>query len=898
MRAVLSKPHRSGFGLVISDNYTRQPYRVIPFYNTMHMTLSNLLAHWRSDSQVGPNLVEWRILPAKPAHFVSFPSSIHPVLRDAIEARGIHSLYTHQLYSFQAVKAGKNVVVVTGTASGKTLCYNLPVLDRLLTEQASTALYLFPTKALSQDQQSVLKSLLSQINANHTAEVALSSGRIVIEHAIYDGDTPASIRPHIRSIARLIITNPDMLHTGILPHHTGWSHFFQGLRYVVIDEIHTYRGVFGSHVANVIRRLKRIANFYGAYPQFILTSATIGNPDELGQRIINEPVTLIDEDGAEKGEKHFLIYNPPIIDKSLGLRKSSIQAGVNLAEDLLRYNLQTIVFSRARRTVEIILSYLREQTEILNVNKSISRKNSSEFIRGYRSGYLPGQRRNIEEGLRKGEVRVVVATNALELGIDIGGMEASLLVGYPGTIAATWQQAGRSGRGEKSSLAVLVTSPNPLDQYLAQHPEYFFRRSPEHGMINPDNLLILLGHLRCAAFELPFQSGEIFGSISPADMHELLEFLQKEGMIYRSGEKYFWMADKYPAQNVSLRSASTETVILQAQLRDNMDVISMQTIGEVDASSSTWMTHPGAVYLHEGTTYLVQNLDLDHHIATLQPMDVDYYTEPRREVIVQKVEKIAEAEVKGGGKAYGDIQVTSQVIGFRKIRWHTNETLGIESLDLPPSDLFTTGYWLTLSENTVEKLKEERLWSNTSNDYGPNWPRQRDLARARDGFRCQICGTPEGEKAHHVHHKIPFRQFESVEQANQLVNLITLCNSCHRKVETAVRVRSGLAGLAFTLGNLAPLFLMCDIGDLGIHSDPQSSLAEGKPTVILYDLIPGGIGLSERLYEIHADLMKRGLELVESCGCEDGCPSCVGPGGEGGSGGKLETLALLKELTA
>ncbi len=859
------------------------------------MSLSKLLSHWRSDPQIGPNLVEWRIIPARPAATVAFPEGIHPVLLEAIQARGIRSLYTHQASSYAKIKEGKNIVVVTGTASGKTLCYNLPVLDCLLRERESTALYLFPTKALSQDQNAVLKSMLAQINANLELD-RTGENAVYIGCAIYDGDTPVSVRSTIRKTARLILTNPDMLHTGILPHHTGWAEFFRGLRFVVIDEIHTYRGVFGSHVANVIRRLNRIARFYGASPQFILTSATIGNPQDLGQRMIDAPVTLIDDDGAEKGEKNFLIYNPPLIDKSLGLRRSAIQSGVNLAEDLLHYNLQTIVFSRARRTVEIILTYLRQQANGSGQFSALHQRNASDTIRGYRSGYLPGQRRNIEEGLRKGDVRIVVATNALELGIDIGGMEASLLVGYPGTIAATWQEAGRSGRGDRPSLALLVASPNPLDQYLAQHPEYFFSRSPEHGMINPDNLLILLGHLRCAAFELPFQAGEVFGSVSPRDMQEMLDFLQGEGVIHRSGEKYFWMADKYPAQNVSLRSASTETVLLQVPVENDSGGKTLQTIGEVDASSSIWMTHPGAVYMHEGATYLVSDLNLEQHIASLQPTSLDYYTEPRREVMVQQIEKHAEEAVKGGVKAYGEIQVTAQVIGFRKIRWHTNETLGTENLDLPPSELLTTGYWLALADETVGKLREERLWTNAPNDYGPTWPRQRDLARARDGFRCQMCGTPEGEKAHHVHHKIPFRMFDSIEQANQLANLVTLCNSCHRKVETAVRVRSGLAGLAFTLGNLAPLFLMCDIGDLGIHSDPQSSLAEGKPVVILYDLIPGGIGLSERLYEIHADLMRRGLELVQACGCEDGCPSCVGPGGEGGSGGKRETLALLTEL--
>jgi DEAD/DEAH box helicase domain-containing protein len=860
------------------------------------MTLSKLLAHWRSDPQVGPNLVAWQMIPAKQPNTVPFLAEIHPALVNAIQARGIHMLYTHQASAFSQVKAGKNVVVVTGTASGKTLCYNLPVLDCLLKEKGATALYLFPTKALAQDQNAVLKQLLNPINANlqETGPLTVNNR---IECAIYDGDTPLSIRPHIRKTARLVISNPDMLHTGILPHHTGWADFFHGLRFVIIDEIHTYRGVFGSHVANVIRRLNRIARFYGASPQYILTSATIGNPQDLGQRMLNEQVILVNEDGSEKGAKHFLIYNPPILDKSLGLRKSAIQEGVNLAQDLLNYGLQTIVFSRTRRTVEIILTCLRQQAGNLNKYGNLPRENVEGIIRGYRSGYLPGQRRGIEEGLRTGNVHVVVATNALELGIDIGSMEASLLVGYPGSIAATWQEAGRAGRGERPSLAVLVASPNPLDQYLAQHPEYLFGQPPEHGMINPDNPLILLGHLRCAAFELPFRIGELFGSVSAEDMQEMMDFLQGEGVVHRSGDRYFWMADKYPAQNVSLRSASTETVLLQVPVEDGFTRKTLQTIGEVDASSSIWMTHPGAVYLHEGNAYLVKDLNLEQKLATLEPANVDYYTEPRREVVVQEVDRHAQERVKGGEKAYGEIQVTSQVIGFRKIRWHTNETLGIENLDLPPSELLTTGYWLALSDETVSKLREEHLWSNAPNDYGPTWPRQRDLARARDGFRCQICGVPESDKAHHVHHKIPFRMFESVEQANQLSNLVTLCNSCHRKVETAVRVRSGLAGLSFTLGHLAPLFLMCDIGDLGIHSDPQSSLADGKPAIILYDLIPGGIGLSERLYEIHSELMERGLELVQACGCEDGCPSCVGPGGEAGSGGKRETLALLKELS-
>jgi len=861
------------------------------------MTLNSLLAHWRADPEIGPNLIKWHTIPGQKSQLLPFPERVHPSLREALENRGIQSLYSHQFDTWKAIEQGKNVIVVTGTASGKTICYNLPVLNVLLNNYEATAIYLFPTKALSQDQFSVLNSLLSKIDDSFELVSPHSKVGNPLKFAIYDGDTSIYFRSSIRSKARLILTNPDMLHTGILPHHTSWAQFFRGLHFVVIDEIHTYRGVFGSHVANVIRRLQRIAKFYGATPQFVLTSATIGNPTELGQKLINLPLELIDIDGSQKGEKHFLIYNPPIIDKSLGLRRSAIQAGVSLAEDLLSNNIQTIVFSRARRTVEIILTYLRERVNNISMGIEYQELKADEIIRGYRSGYLPGQRRKIEEGLRSGKVRVVVATNALELGIDIGNMDAALMIGYPGTIAATWQQAGRAGRGDKSSLAVLVASPSPLDQYLAQHPDYFFGHSPENGMINPENLLILLGHIRCAAFELPLQIGETFGSVDVSMLREILEFLLEEGVLYRSGNKYFWMADKYPAQNVSLRSVSTDRVLLQVPVIDSSKGFSLQTIGEVDGPSSMWMTHPGAIYMHEGTNYLVKNLDLENHIASLEPSAVDYYTEPSREVNVQQVEKMYQEVVRGGEKAYGEIQVTTKVIGFRKIRWHTNETLGIESLDLPPSELLTTGYWLALSNNTVEKLKDEGLWKNAPNDYGPNWSRQRELARTRDMFRCQLCGEPEGVKEHHVHHKAPFRLFDSTEQANQLLNLITLCNSCHRKVEIAVRIRSGLAGLAFTIGNLAPLFLMCDIGDLGIHSDPQSPLAEGKPAFILYDLIPGGIGLGEKLYEIHDELLRRGRELVEACGCEDGCPSCVGPGGENGLGGKRETIALLKELS-
>ncbi len=855
------------------------------------MPLSTLLNAWQTDPSIASNIAAWRTFPPQPAKFAPFPAGLHPALVDALRARGICALYTHQATAWRRAQAGQHLVVVTGTASGKTLCYNLPVLDRLLRDPRACALYLFPTKALAQDQKDALSQL---ITANTQYPIPNPQSPIPNIHpeiriATYDGDTPAQARPAIRTTARLIISNPDMLHTGVLPHHTKWADFFRHLQFVVIDEMHAYRGVFGSHVANVLRRLKRVARFYGASPQFILTSATIANPVELAERLIEEPVALVDDDGAARGARHFLIYNPPVVNRDLGLRRSVLLESVRLAGDLLQHNVQTIVFARARRTVELILTYLRQQLPSPAIGRGVGGEGQ---IRGYRSGYLPRQRREIERGLREGRVRAVIATNALELGIDIGGMGAAVLTGYPGTIAGTWQQAGRAGRKEEASLAALIASANPLDQFLARHPDYFFGRSPEQALINPDNLLILLGHLRCAAFELPFRIGESFGRVEGARVAEFLQFLQESGVLHQSGDKYFWMADQYPAQDASLRSASPEAVLLQTRYDDEWT-----TIGQVDQASAFWMVHPGAVYLHEGRVYLVEDLDLEQHIARLRAVAVDYYTQPRRETTVQLLDKFDEVEARGATKAHGEVAVTTQVVGFRKVKWFTQEQLGLGEVSLPPTELVTTGYWLALTEGTVGRLRQQGLWTSDPNDYGPNWLPQRDRARARDGHRCQACGALEDGRSHHVHHKIPFRTFTSYRQANQLSNLATLCPRCHHRVELAVRMRSGLAGLSFALGHLAPLFLMCDARDVGVHSDPKSPLADGRPAVVIYDQAPGGIGFSERLFELHDELMTRAYELVAACECTDGCPSCVGPAGENGLGGKQETLAILEALS-
>lgn len=846
--------------------------------------LSALLDFWKQDEETAPNLVAWQTTPPRAAQTHPFPNDMPESLRDALSSRNISLLYSHQLTAWTHARAGLNLILATGTASGKTLAYNLPVLAKLIEDSQSRALYLFPTKALTQDQQSNLESFQSSI-AN-------------LKSAIYDGDTPQSHRPVIRKTANIILTNPDMLHTGILPHHANWSDFFSNLKFVVIDEAHAYRGVFGSHVANVIRRLKRVAKFHGANLQFILSSATIGNPKELAENLIEGPVELVDNDGSSRGARHFIIYNPPVLNPALGLRKSSLLEGVRLATHLLLHDVQSVVFARTRRSVEMLLTHLQEGKE------EERRKNDngdffpvSSFIRGYRSGYLPAQRREIEQGLRDGSVKTVVATNALELGIDIGGLGASLMVGYPGTIASARQQAGRAGRGDTPAAAVLITNSNPLDQFLAHHPEYFFERSPEMALVNPNHLLILLNHLRCAMFELPFQQGEGFGSLSWELIEEYLQFLLSNNEAHFSNEKYFWMQDAYPAANISLRSASPQGVVLQSADADGRPM----TVGTVDGESANWMVHPGAIYMHEAQQYFVQELDIDNHIAHLVPVGLDYYTEAQQQSEIQITALQAQAAVPGGEKAYGEIQVTTQVVGFRKLRWFTNENLGQEPLDMPPSELQTTGYWLTLSESALKTLRDAGLWTNDPNNYGPDWQKVRLSVRKRDQFKCQVCGAAETNREHDVHHKIPFRAFiqdgkVNHEQANRLENLTTLCQSCHRKVEQNVRIRSGLTGLGFVLGNLAPLFLMCDAGDLGIYTEPAWSAVGGLPSVVLHDLVPAGIGFSAKLFELHDELIRRAHELVNDCACEDGCPSCVGPGGENGHGGRAETLAILEQL--
>ncbi|HOG46613.1 MAG TPA: DEAD/DEAH box helicase [Anaerolineae bacterium] len=823
-------------------------------------------------------LTAWRRVPARPAVCAPWPAGVDPRLLAALAGRGIREPYGHQAQAIAAALEGRHVVVVTGTASGKTLCYNVPVLTALLADPQARALYLFPTKALTQDQAAALDALLEAAEAELPVHT-------------YDGDTEAEARPRVRSRARVLLTNPDMLHTGILPHHTKWAAFFRGLRYVVLDELHTYRGVFGSHMANVLRRLQRVCRFYGAAPCFICCSATVANPAQLAEGLIGQPVTVVDDDGAPHGERHILFYNPPIVDHELGIRRSPLLEGRGLAARLIGAGLQTIVFTRARVATEVLLTYLQSDAE----------RNGwgPRTVRGYRGGYLAEERRAVERGLRQGAVRGVVATNALELGVDIGELAAVVMVGYPGTVASTWQQMGRAGRRRGSSLAVLVAGGSPLDQYIVGHPEYFFGRSPEHALLDADNPLILLGHLACAAFELPFAEGETYGG---RDVAAHLALLEQEGLLHRAAGVTYWLGQQYPAESVSLRAAGMDVFVIAEEG-------SGRTVGKVERYAAPSLIHEGAIYLHEGQSYQVSRLDWEGRRATVAPVQVDYYTEASTSSSVEVMEERAQARAGppeagrgGAGIGWGAVRVTSVTSAYRKVRLFTHENLGWGMIDLPEQQMETVGTWLWFPPETAAPLVAEGVLSpEVRFDRGPNWAEMRRRARERDGCRCRHCGAPERpDREHDVHHVRPFREFGYVPgvndhylAANQLGNLVTLCRGCHWRADGAQMPGGALAGLAHALGNVAPLFLMCDPRDIGVVAEVRSSHT-GGPTVTVYDRVAGGIGLSQQLYAIQRQVLEAAGTLVAACTCQAGCPACIGPALEQGKNTKEHVLRLVQ----
>lgn len=750
------------------------------------MNLEQMLERIRSSQDMMKNITAWVEVPAKEAVYADFPDFLDERIVKALERRGVRKLYSHQASAIQAVHDGDSIVVVTPTASGKTMCYNIPVMDAILKDESSRALFIFPTKALSQDQTAELHELITEAGVD-------------VKTYTYDGDTPQSARKAIRQAGHIVVTNPDMLHSGILPHHTKWTKLFENLKFVVIDEVHHYRGVFGSHLANVMRRLRRICDFYGSNPQFICCSATIANPVELASKIVGREVRLIDNNGAPSAAKHIIFYNPPVINKELGIRKSSMLEAERIAESFIRNGIQTILFTRSRLNVEVLVTYLKE---IYKGDREAEKK-----VRGYRGGYLPTLRREIEKGLRDGTITGVVSTNALELGIDIGALEACIICGYPGTIASTWQQAGRAGRRSGVSAAILVASSSPLDQYIINNPDYFFGRTPEYGLINPDNLVILYSHMKCAAFELPFEDGEKFGVETTA---EILGFMEEAKIVRHVGNRWHWMADVFPADEISLRSASNENFII-IDITEPKPVV----IGEVDRFSAPMMLHEEAIYIHEGVQYQVEKLDFDDKKAYIRKVNVDYYTDANLAVDLKVLDVFREDKSKQVHRSVGEVSVTALVTMFKKIKLHTHENIGSGPVNLPEMEMHTTSYWVSLPE-TIPGMSQTEL-------------------------------------------------------------------------------QNGLLGLSNVLANAAPIYLMCSPGDIQVVHQVRATFTQ-RPSVYIYDNYPGGVGFSDKLYELHGQLFETAAQMVEQCGCESGCPSCVGPLDQftGTDDPKRLTLRLIK----
>jgi DEAD/DEAH box helicase domain-containing protein len=740
-------------------------------------------------------------VPATSATFAAIPETLAPNLRQALARRGIEQLYAHQARAFERAHAGADIVVATPTASGKSLCYVLPVLQALSANTEARALFIFPTKALSRDQETSLRALMQEAGLDHGA-------------VTFDGDTPADARRSARERSGVILTNPDMLHTAILPHHASWARFFAGLKYIVIDELHAYRGVFGSHLANVLRRLERVARFHGASPRYLLASATIGNPGEHATRMVGRPVELVNENGAPQGARRVVLYNPPVVNAELGIRQSYIKASAQLTADLVKNEVPTLLFGQSRNSVEVMLKYLRDAL--------LAARISPDAVHAYRGGYLPQTRRDIESRLRNGELKCVVATSALELGIDVGSLDAVVCAGWPGSVASLWQRFGRAGRRQGTSLSLLITSSAPVDQYIAANSSGLLGAPIEQARIDPDNVEVLVQHLKCAAFELPFEGDEGFREVPSAQVTDALTFLESHRVVHGTplvnGKKtWHWSADSYPANDVSLRSIGWDNFVI-------VDEAISKTIAELDFRSAHTMLHEQAIYQHEGRQYQVERLDFENHKAFVRPVEPDYYTdamtytrvsvmsrqheeltptvrdpEPSREVEVQ-ASRNPTLDLEFG---FGDVSVIERVVGYKKIKFNTHENVGYGDVRLPEMQMHTTAFWLTVPE---EQLVELAL------------PRP-DLL-------------------------------------------------------------DGLRGLLSALHTVGAVGLMIDPKDLGQTlggRDGNSDTHLFNPTLFLYDQVPGGVGLASRLYLERVDLIRRAQELLARCPCEGGCPACVGP---------------------
>jgi DEAD/DEAH box helicase domain-containing protein len=763
--------------------------------------LQEVLARWEGDERIARSIALDRLCPASEGEFAPFPEGLAPSVQQALARRGVTALYSHQAEAYRLARAGQDVVVATPTASGKSLCFNLPVFDALAHDGSARAIYLFPTKALSRDQEEGLRGLLTEAGLGHGA-------------VTYDGDTPGDARRAAREKTSLLVTNPDMLHSGILPHHALWARLFARLRYVILDELHTYRGVFGSHLANVLRRLLRVAQFHGSSPTIICASATIGNPQEHAQRMVGRPVSLVDGNGAPAGPRRVLVYNPPVVNAALGLRASYVKSAVRLATDLVAAGVPTLVFGQSRNTVEVMLKYLRDRLGRLLPEPPV--------VEAYRGGYLPQTRRRIEKGLREGEIGAVVATNALELGIDIGNLDAVVCAGYPGTVAGLWQRFGRGGRRQGQSLALLVTSSAPLDQYFAADPKLLIGAPVEQARIDPDNIEIFIQHLKCAAFELPFEEGDPFGDLPADAVADALNYLSQHQLLHRvpgrgenPREVYHWASDVYPADQVSLRNVGWDNFVI-------IDEAHHKTIAEMDWRSTHTMLHEQAIYQHEGLQYQVERLDFENHKAYVRRVQPDYYTTAHTRIKVSVLTEDEQGSLLDGEllppaatvlpAGQGDVAVVEKVVGYKKIKFHTHENVGYGDVHLPEMQMHTTAFWLTFPESLVQAQP---------------WPRPLVL----DGLR-------------------------------------------------------GLAKAMHTVASVGLMVDPRDLGKtLGHRHEPEGPIqtgggAEGvgfDPTIFLYDYVAGGIGLALRLFDEREALLRRSRALIEACSCDDGCPACLGP---------------------
>jgi DEAD/DEAH box helicase domain-containing protein len=764
-----------------------------------------VVAGWLASGYVRPCLAADREVPPSEGVFAPLPSSLSPPLAAALRARGIDQLYAHQADAYAAARTGKHVVVATPTASGKSLCFHLPVLEALAREPDASALYLYPTKALARDQEANLRKLIG--------EAGLS-----IPAVVYDGDTPGDARRAARERSPIVMTNPDMIHAGILPHHAHWARTFQKLRYVVIDELHTYRGVFGSHVAHVISRLRRAARFHGSEPAFLCATATIGNPREHAARLLGvdeDAIALVAESGAPTGRRRLFLYNPPVVNAELGIRASTWKSAVNLAADLVRAKVPTIVFGQSRNGVEVMLKYLRDKLADTIVDP--------DTIMAYRGGYLPETRRRVEQGLRDGEILGVVATNALELGIDIGELDAVICAGYPGSVAGTWQRFGRAGRRGEASIAVLVASSAAVDQYIARNPETLFDGTVESARIDPHNTEIVVQHLKCAAFELPFVGGEPYGALPADDTRSALRFLADHGVVHESKDRFHWATDAYPANHVSLRSVGWDNYVI-------IDRATGSALAELDWRATHTMLHEQAIYQHDGEQYQVEKLDYENHKAFVTKVEPDYFTTALSQRKVSVIEQTAQDKLGRASVAWGEVSVVEKVVGYKKIKFHTHENAGYGDVRLPDMQMHTTSFWLTVPEGLCEEL---------------------GIGRAA-----------------------------AIE---------------------------GLRGIAVALETVSTLALMCDPRDLGqtLGDDGEDGAPAGggrvpqpgfDPTIFLFDNVPGGVGLAERIFERAAELVARSRQLITGCTCLDGCPSCVGATETSGGLRKRAAAGLLRRI--